>query len=143
MIATLAHRFETLSERLAARPVLAGLVLLLTAWISLLWPAAMNGQPFLLHDTTAYIRGAAFPVETLLGFKTEWSAAEPAAVAQTQIASVHAHAASSVADKTVYSGRSVYYGSLLFWGYLIGGLWVPALLQAAIVTAALFSFQLS
>ncbi len=133
-----APRLDALERRAAARPLFAGLALLVTAWLALLWPAAMNGQPFLFHDTTAYIRGAAFPAEKFGGLKTVWSEAAAAPAAAQKAPSVIAKSASSVEDKTVFAGRSIYYGSLLFWGFVVGGMWLPVLLQAAIVLAAVF-----
>ena len=142
MIATTTQRMDNLTRWFATRPLLAAAALLLTAWVTLLWPAILNGQPFMLHDTTAYFRGAAYPAERLLDLKTAWSQTQPTAVPSQVIAGVHAKPASSVEDKTVYAGRSVYYGSLLFWAYVVGGLWLPVMLQAAIVALALFmAFQ--
>lgn len=138
----LAHRLSTLSHRLAERPLWSGIALLLTAWVALLWPAVWNGQPFLLHDTTAYIRGAAFPAEKMFGLRTEWSTAEMPAVPNPASASVQAKAVDTGADtgndKIVYSGRSVYYGAMLFAGYLVGGLWGPVIVQASLVALTMF-----
>lgn len=133
-------RLDVLERFAAARPVVAAGLLLLVAWLSLLWPALLNRQPMLFHDTTAYIRGAAFPAEKLLGgVRTVWSTATAAPASQTPPADQpFAKSASSVEDKTVFAGRSVYYGALLFGSFVVGGLWLAALLQASIAAAAVF-----
>ncbi len=132
-------RIDALERRAAAHPIWASSILLAVAWLALLWPALLNGQPLLFHDTTAYIRGAAFPAEKFIGLKTVWSqsVADAAPSAPNAPASI-ATAATSLDDKTVIAGRSVYYGSLLFWGFVVGGMWLPVLVQAAIVAAAVF-----
>lgn len=91
------------------------------------WPALYNGQPFFYADTTAYIRVADSGIRSLTHHASAWS----------QDASKTAVSQNSVAEKVVLSGRSVYYGALLYLSDLAGGFWPVVLLQSAVVLAAL------
>ena len=78
----------------------AALVVLVGAFV---WPALFNGQPFFFPDTTAYIRGADAGIQSTFKHKSAWSVAPEAG-----------KSVSSIADKTVLTGRSPYYGALLY-----------------------------
>ncbi|MFI4865937.1 MAG: hypothetical protein ACHQDB_02410 [Steroidobacterales bacterium] len=117
-----------------------GLVVLLLA---LIWPAVYNGQPFYFPDTTAYLRGADAGFQKLTGVATPWSLTEdttgPDSVAQAGDAAA-TPSVSSIKDKTVLSGRSVYYGALLYMGDRIGGFWLTIVVQAVVLLLAMVLF---
>jgi hypothetical protein len=101
----------------------AAFVVLLIAFV---WPALYNGQPFFFPDTTTYIRGADAGIQAAFGHKSAWSVPPDA---QKSV--------SSIDDKTVLTGRSVYYGALLYLGDLTGGFWLTVILQACAVLGAI------
>ena len=101
----------------------AGLVVLIGAFV---WPALFNGQPFFFPDTTAYIRGADAGIQSAFNHKSSWSLVPEAG-----------RSVSSIADKTVLTGRSPYYGALLYIGDLAGGFWLTVVLQALDVASAI------
>jgi hypothetical protein len=94
--------------------------------IAFVWPALFNGQPFFFPDTTTYIRGADAGIQAAFGHKSAWSVL-PDAPKST----------SSIDDKTVLTGRSVYYGALLYLGDLTYGFWLTVIVQACAVLAAI------
>ena len=114
---------------------------------ALLWPALYNGQPIFFGDTSAYIRGADAGVQAVFHRRSAWSLTGGDAIVQRPAAatpSPHSGSAaapplargSSLEDKSVVSGRSPYYGALLYVGDLTGGFWLSIALQAAAVVLA-------
>lgn len=117
---------------------------------ALTWPALYNGQPFYSFDTTAYIRGAAAGFEKAMHVTTPWSRPEVAASSRdttqgrpatrpdvSDPVPPPAPSVSSIKDKTVLSGRSVYYGALLYLGDWLGGFWFTIIAQAVLMASAL------
>ena len=106
----------------------------------LLWPAIYNGQPFFFPDTTAYVRGADAGIQNLTGISTPWS--QPVAPASTAGAApapeLRPASVSSIKDKSILAGRSVYYGALLYLGQQTGGFWLTIGIQALLLAAALW-----
>jgi hypothetical protein len=107
--------------------------------IASVWVTFINGQPFFMPDTSAYIRGPDFAVVYFLGprFSTAW----------TQGRTVHGGAAAearaesqkpaflplnSPFDKAMLKGRSIYYGALLYAGHLTSYFWLCVVVQAVI-----------
>lgn len=105
--------------------------------------ALWNGQPFFYPDTPTYLRGAEMGVTRVVGSGRlkPWlpapSASRPAEAAPQAGDGakpvVRAKAVTSVDDKIVLAGRSVYYGALLYAGYLAGGMWLTVAIQALCV----------
>lgn len=98
--------------------------------------AVLNGQPFFYPDTPSYVRGADMGFTKLLGprFATDWSP-QAAATRQAQAepgepAAAAAKRFTSIEDKIVMAGRSVYYGALLYLGYVSSDLWGVVAVQA-------------
>jgi hypothetical protein len=106
---------------------------------ALIWPAFWNGQPFFFPDTTAYVRGADAGIQKATGMTSSWTQSVAAETDQTLPDKVHVatRPTSSVEDKSVLSGRSVYYGALLYLGDRLGRFWPTVVLQAIAVVAAL------
>ncbi len=100
---------------------------LVAAAMLLLWPAFYNHQPFFFPDTTAYVRGADAAVVKLTGMPSVWT---PRVEADT--------GTGVVLDRAVLSGRSIYYGALVYLGDRAGGEWLTIAIQAALVVLALF-----
>ena len=94
--------------------------------IAFIWPALYNGQPFFFPDTTTYIRGADAGIQAATGHKSAWSVPPDAP-----------KSVSSMDDKTVLTGRSPYYGALLYLGDLTGGFWLTVIVQACAVLGAI------
>ena len=142
-----------MSRRARISAVLTGLAF----GAALLWPALYNGQPIFFGDTSAYIRGADAGVQALFHRRSAWSLSGADAIVQqepgpavraTGVPEAHAQAArytlnapiargSSLADKSIVSGRSPYYGALLYLGDLTGGFWLSIALQSAAVVLAI------
>ena len=111
---------------------------------ALMWPALYNGQPFFFPDTTAYIRAPDAALQKLTGLSSPWTQLEDdgsAANAQAPPGEVPAPpSVSSIKDKTVLSGRSVYYGALLYLGDRFGHFWFTVLVQAVLLMLAMGLF---
>ena len=115
------------------------LVILVCA-AALLLPAMYNRAPFLVIDTTAYLRGAETAVATVLGddWKLDESAAAMATSRETgQAVDEDGGGLTSLDQGIVLSGRSIYYGFLVYLGALLGNLWVSAAIQALIIACCL------
>lgn len=107
---------------------------------ALLLPAMYNRAPFLVIDTTAYLRGAETAVATVLGdgWKLDGSAASMVSTGDTgQAADEDGGGLTSLDQGIVLSGRSIYYGFLIYLGALLGSLWISAGIQALIVAYCL------
>jgi hypothetical protein len=103
-----------------------------------LWPAIYNGQPLFSVDTSAYIRGFDAGVLWLTERTTAWTtwAARLGAEQRGQPDSSVGEARSFQSPGFIMTGRSVYYGALLYLGELLGGLWATIAIQAAAALAA-------
>jgi len=104
------------------------------------WVALVNGQPLFHPDSSAYLRGPDFSVVYFLGnkFATSWTQKRTLEgdqnIARPEISepSIQSSSLNSPFDKTALSGRSVYYGTLLYLGHLTSNLWLSIFAQAAI-----------
>jgi hypothetical protein len=116
--------------------------------------AIWNQQPFFYADTTTYLRGAELGVAKIVGAGrlTPWSPgeqnsapADPASAVETPglradapvPAEMQTKPLTSIDNKIVLAGRSVYYGVLLYAGYLTGGMWLAIVVQALCVAYVL------
>ena len=127
-----------------------------TSWISqsgvvlamalvMCWAALWNGQAFFYPDTPTYLRGAEMGASRLLGpvALKPWlpaPQADPAQGASTPAASQppkRMKPLTSIEDKVVLAGRSVYYGALVYAGYLAGNMWLTVAVQALAVAYVL------
>lgn len=106
---------------------LAALLLGLPAW----W----NGQPLFYPDTPTYLRGAEMGAARIAGPHrlAPWVAAAAAPSTQAGTAAMATPGLTSVNDKVVLAGRSVYYGALLYASHLAGSLWWTVAVQALCV----------
>ncbi len=116
---------------LAGRRVLVGTLLI----VLLAWPALYNGQPIFFPDTTAYIRGADAGFQAALHRRTAWSlgAADSIYGGSATTAAPGPKSLSSIADKTILTGRSPFYGLLLYLGEVTGGFWLSIAIQSLAV----------
>ncbi|NJC33258.1 hypothetical protein GGR88_000732 [Sphingomonas jejuensis] len=101
----------------------------------LLWPALLNGAPFIFADTTAYIRGADAGMYRLFGVTSDWTGIAGAPGAATAGGAGVPFAAAE-SQEVVLAGRSVFYGAFLYLGWAIEALWTTALLQSAVTVLA-------
>ena len=88
----------------------------LLAALAFLWPALVNGMPFLFYDTPGYLGGANALAHGLFGAPLDWKAAP------------------------VMLGRSIYYGSFLYGSLAVAGFWPAAILQAALAGVCVVTF---
>ncbi|MBC7443910.1 MAG: hypothetical protein H7273_00350 [Polaromonas sp.] len=118
---------------------------LLAAALLLCLAALWNGQAFFYPDTPTYLRGAEMGASRVLGPATfkPWLPAPQADSAQgaaTQGAAEspkRMKALTSIEDKVVLAGRSVYYGALVYAGFLAGKMWLTVAVQALAVAYVL------
>jgi putative flippase GtrA len=106
------------------------------------WAALINGQPFFMDDSTAYVRGPDLAAVYFLGpkFATVWTQRHPLQgldLSQTNKNSVapttrEVTPTNSSFDSKILAGRSVYYGALLYVSHLTSHLWLAVFVQAAI-----------
>jgi hypothetical protein len=133
--------------RLGARRKLLCGASVLALLVGLIWPAIYNGQPFFYPDTTSYMRTADSAVYRFMGLTTWWtgqhdgansSAGQPAdAPAGRQSFQGVAQPPQS-SQKAVLVGRSVYYGFLLYLGFITSHFWLSALLQAGALLLGIY-----
>ncbi|MFZ9286024.1 MAG: hypothetical protein ACO241_08625 [Burkholderiaceae bacterium] len=109
---------------------LARLVAVAAAALVLSLPALWNGLPFFYPDTPTYLRGAEM-VAGRLATRLAPQASPPQAPEHT------ARGLTSLDDKVVLAGRSVYYGGLLHASARAGSLWLAVAAQALCVAAML------
>ena len=129
---------------------LGSLVWFAMAVLVLCAAAVVNGQPFFYPDTTAYVRGAEMGLTKVLGERFRTDLLPPEAVhapiepqADPQFSAAlpktlgsadrKARGLTSIEDKIVLAGRSVYYGALLYVAYVTSEFWLAVVLQAMAV----------
>ena len=103
----------------------------------LMWPALYNGQGVFFFDTITYVRGADTGIGALLHVHSHWSEPEQSAAAPGSAPSPQAGSDGSVNDAIVLTGRSWFYGALVYAGDLLGRFWLTVLVQAAAAVAAI------
>ncbi|MEO1967896.1 MAG: hypothetical protein ABGW87_04185 [Sphingomonadaceae bacterium] len=118
------------------------LSLVLATALAFLWPALVNGGPFWFPDTSNYIRAADAATVVLTHSPSEWSDrlawhGQQASV-QAQAPSGQIGTAKLVSTRPVLTGRSVYYGFLIYLPMRFGGPWAAVFLQALLCSAFLW-----
>ena len=116
------------------------LIVLCVLLIASVWVALVNGQPLFHPDLSAYLRGPDFAFVYLFGknVSTSWTQKRTLEGIQdsTQIergkSAARGVGLNSPFDKFVLSGRSIYYGALLYLGHITSDLWLSVFAQAAI-----------
>lgn len=124
------------------------LLLVVITALALLWPALLNGGPFWFPDTSNYMRGADAAVVTVTGSRSKWSdqleyrpdSLSPApgaadAASTGDGARANAESGGWVSSRPVISGRSVYYGMVLYLPMRALGPWGGVIVQALMVAA--------
>ncbi len=128
-------------SRLVATLILAVLTL------GLIWPALYNGEPFFFADTVSYMRSADAAASKLLHKTTPWSGANvnanaafaaPASATQASEPAkyVRTRSLADASKRGILSGRSIYYGALLYLSYISSHFWLQVIFQALLVLAA-------
>ena len=117
------------------------LVALFFLWVAGAWIALVNGQPLFHVDSTAYVRGPDFAVVYFLGskFATSWTQVrtlqgleEREHHVKNDVSDSSEVGLNSPFDKAIISGRSIYYGALLYLSHVSSHLWLAVFAQAAI-----------
>lgn len=127
----------------AITPLRARQFLLTLLGLPLLWPAVINGGPFLFPDTSAYVRGVDASMVRLVGHQTGWSNADVIGIAQRLVEAApdaSSQAGTAREGKPVLLGRSVFYGVLPYAGALAGSLWLTICLQALLAGGVMLGF---
>ena len=117
------------------KQLLSAVAAVLTLAGILLWPAFVNGEPFYMTDTSSYVRGADAAAHRLTGARTVWTD-----VYLQRFAPEAATAPSSSAQTSppvVLTGRSIYYGYLLYVAQSFGNFWSMVILQALLVATSI------
>lgn len=99
--------------------------------LALSWAGIVNGQPFFYPDTSAYVRSADMAFYKLAGIASPWTEREASG------ASGKKNPELAPEKRVVLSGRSPYYGAVLFALDRTVGMWGVVALQAALVLACL------
>ena len=100
------------------------------------WPSLVNGGPFFISDSTAYIRSADAVVSTHLLSNTIWSDKRHLYLDTAKEDADQSNEQKSSANKSVHPplmGRSVYYGLFLYLPVIIAGEHAAVFLQSAVV----------
>ncbi len=118
--------------------VCAAIVLL----AGLIWPAIYNRQPFLYPDTTSYMRTADPAVYKLTGIATWWTGRHDGGPDSSESQSATSQEvtppgkAQPPSQKVILVSRSIYYGFLLYLGFITSHFWLSVLMQAAALLLA-------
>lgn len=131
------------SMRGASRLAALSILLLAVAIIGI-WPAIVNGQPFVLSDTTSYIRGADAAVFHTTGAHSDWTDAYFERFAgRSDLAEEPSVARAANPRETeaplILAGRSIYYGFILYLTDRLAGLHMAALLQALLAAVCVYA----
>lgn len=114
------------------------IVTILIAAAVLSWPLLLNGGPFLLSDTTSYIRGADAAFYKATGRSTDWTDQYQG---RSLVPGVH-EATDALPRRTerpiTLAGRSIYYGAFLYLSDRVAGLRLAATLQALFAATCLY-----
>ncbi len=115
--------------------------LTVTLAVLIIWPAVVNGGPFWFPDTSTYIRSADAALYTITGQETAWSdkistVMEPATKLRPDSATNPSRVVGH-AEKIVLTGRSIYYGAVVFLPMQLIGPWGAVLVQALIAAFVL------
>jgi len=105
-----------------------------------IWPALTNGQPFFFPDTPSYVRGADVAISKTLGswFATDWARGwerdqRSIIMSQTSVSAPEPpEAGQKSARRFASSSRSIIYGALLYFGEVLGGMWLSIIIQSLI-----------
>ena len=119
--------------------------ILLAVALLLCLTALWNGQAFFYPDTPTYLRGAEMGASRLVGpgVLKPWVSSPQADNAQGTFVPEAGQSPkrmkplTSIEDKVVLAGRSVYYGVLVYAGYLAGKMWLTVAVQALAVAYVL------
>jgi hypothetical protein len=114
---------------------------------TLLWPALLNGGPFWFPDSSNYIRAADAAFVTIFDAPSEWSdRLLNKAVAAPRLederpgsieGEVEAIESNWKPNRPVLTGRSIYYGAVLYVPMRIFGPWGAIIVQSLIVVTLL------
>ena len=121
--------------------------------LALMWVPLANGQPFFFPDTTSYVRAGdmAVYIASRGRFSTVWSKEYKSAIDRRlgrpvlggeQLSQVRGMPkGNDISSGNIMSGRSPYFGILLYLSYVLSDFWIFVLLQA-IVSYALILLSL-
>ena len=123
---------------------LHSILLVVVSSIAFLWPAMLNGGPFWFPDSSTYIRAADAAAVTLTGHRSEWSdllvpietKAESGLTLAVQKTPGRPHWEPA---RPVLTGRSIYYGMMLYLPMRLLGPWGGIVLQAVVVAGLIVS----
>lgn len=121
--------------------VLRRVLLTIATALALLWPAFVNGGAFWFPDTSTYIRSADAATVVLTGVPTEWSdrlrVGDDGPLASDAGAGLERKVGDLEPTRPVLTGRSIYYGFLIYLPQRLIGPGADIAVQALIVSALL------
>jgi hypothetical protein len=123
-------------------------ILVVVSSIALLWPALLNGGPFWFPDSSTYIRAADAAAVTVTGHRSEWSdllVQLPSSV-RTESGTGPTQSSNEPASRTrwepsrpILTGRSIYYGIMLYLPMRLFGPWGSIVFQSLVVAGLIVS----
>jgi len=116
--------------------VRAGMALILGI-LALCWVAALNGYPLFGVDSVYYFRGFDYVAAKVMATDPRWAGSYPftwdapeALFGAPAQALAQAYETAPLHERAVLSGRSLYYGGLVYLGEVTGGFWLVVVSQA-------------
>lgn len=132
---------KALSARRDSRWPAVAVILVLS--VAALWPALINGGPFFMADTPSYIRGAASGFFKLFHLSSDWSneylrvyGGRP--VVADEAAGATALPGTAAQLPVTLTGRSIFYGVLLYLAYLAGSFWIIVAVQSLLASVCIY-----
>lgn len=118
--------------------VLAAAAVVIIIAFAGMWPTLVNGGPFYMPDTPSYFRAAATAAFKLFHINTTWLAEYFRVYIPELASAVGASGSASYAIPVTLSGRSIYYGMLIFLAYVIGSTWIAVVIQSLLTAIAIY-----
>jgi hypothetical protein len=108
--------------------------------LALCWVALLNGYPLFGVDSVYYFRGFDYLAAKMMGTAPRWAGSYPftwdapeALFGAPAQALARVYETAPLHDRAILSGRSLYYGGLVYLGEIAGGFWLVVVVQAVAI----------